>query len=324
MKKSAMARKDRHVSKTRVTKTAKPSGRRTRGARPAAAGAARARPADLERTVQAVRERYARIASGEMSGCCGAGAAPGADPVEIEVSRRIGYSEQDLTVVPEGANLGVGCGAPVGLLDLRPGETVLDLGSGAGLDAFLAARSVGPGGRVIGIDMTREMLERARRNATDGGYTQVEFREGRLEALPVEDASVDAVTSNCVINLVPDKAAVFREVARVLRPGGRIVASDIVLDGRLPEAIEKNLMAYVGCISGALERSAYFSLVEAAGLTDVRIFKDVEFLETAGYPLSDDLLAAIGAAGITRDDLKAKVRSVTFRAIRPAGGSNGR
>src|SRR5262249_60141969 len=159
-------------------------------------------------------------------------------------------------------------------------ETVLDLGSGPGLDCFLAAEKVGETGRVIGIDMTPAMLERARANARKGGYANVEFREGRLEALPLADASVDAVTSNCVINLVPDKGAVFREVARVLRPGGGLVVSDILLDGALPAAIEKDILSYVGCVSGAMRREAYFALVGAAGLGGVEVLRDVDYLAT--------------------------------------------
>src|SRR5207249_7005867 len=216
------------------------------------------------RIVDKVRERYGRIATGQESGCCGPAATTAVS---------IGYGERDLEAVPEGANLGLGCGAPIEVLDLKPGETVLDLGSGAGFDAFLASRRVGPAGLVIGVDMTLEMIKKARANAAAGGYTGVEFRQGRLESLPVEDASVDAVTSNCVINLVPDKSIVFREIVRVLRPGGRLVISDIILDGPLPEAIATDLLAYVGCIAGAAQRPDYFAIVESAGLTGIHLYK---------------------------------------------------
>ena len=264
----------------------------------------------LEKTVEAVRTRYARIAQGKESGCCGA--------AEPEIARRIGYDERDLAVAPQASNLGLGCGAPVGLLDLRPGETMLDLGSGGGLDAMLAARAVGPSGRVIGVDMTDEMIARARASAAEAGWTQIEFRKGRLESLPVEDASIDAVTSNCVINLVPDKAAVFREAARVLRPGGRMVVSDIVLDGPLPDVVSRDIMAYVGCISGAMRREEYLALVEAAGLTRLAILKDIDYLETAGFALPSELVPRMQAAGVTAADLAGKIRSITFRADKPS------
>ncbi len=212
--------------------------------------------------------------------------------------------------------MALGCGAPIDFLDLIPGETVLDLGSGAGFDAFLAARHVGDTGRVIGVDMTPEMVEKARANAARGGFTQVEFRQGRLESLPVEDASVDAVTSNCVINLVPDKSAVFREVARVLRPGGRLAISDIILDGPLPEAIATDLLAYVGCVAGGMERRAYFDLVQAAGLTGIRIHKDVDYLAAAVYTFSTELLDRLERSGVRPRDLEGRVRSVTWSAVR--------
>ncbi len=278
---------------------------------------AHAVPSEPERIVEKVRERYGRIAEGGASGCCG-GEATSCGTAGTDVARQIGYDERELASVPGEANLGLGCGAPVALLDLRHGETVLDLGSGPGLDAFLAAREVGPGGRVIGVDMTPAMLERARAGASAAGLAQVEFRRGRLEALPVEDASVDAVTSNCVINLVPDKAAVFREIARVLRPGGRLVIADIVLDGTLPEIIASDLLAYVGCIAGASRRADYFALVAAAGLTGVTLVKDVDYLAAAGYTLPPELQGRMERTGVRPRDLAGLIRSVTFRAFRPA------
>ncbi len=279
-------------------------------------GAPESLPTDPARIVDKVRERYGRIATGQEAGCCGGstGAACGDPAATAAVA--IGYRDRDLEVVPEGANLGLGCGAPIGFLDLKPGETVLDLGSGAGFDAFLAARHVGDTGFVIGVDMTPEMIEKARANATEGGFTNVEFRQGRLEALPLEDASVDAVTSNCVINLVPDKSVVFREVARVLRPGGRMVISDIVLDGVLPQALASDLLAYVGCVAGAMQRRAYFDLVQSAGLTGVRIHKDVDYLAAAGYTFSKELQASLGRDGVRPRDLEGKVRSLTWSAGR--------
>ncbi len=270
-------------------------------------------PAEAEKVVDVVRDRYARIAEGTSCGCGCLGEAGSA--------LAIGYSEADLATLPDGANLGLGCGAPVEALRLVEGETVLDLGSGAGVDAFLAARRVGPRGKVIGVDMTSEMVEKARAHAAKAGFDRVEFREGRLEALPVADASVDAVTSNCVINLVPDKAKVFREIARVLKPGGRLVVSDILLDGRLPETVERDVMAYVGCVAGAMDRREYFALLAEAGLGDVRVLTDVDYLEAAGYRFAPEVLDAMGRTDIDPSELAGKIRSVTYRAARPARGT---
>ena len=273
-------------------------------------------PADPAQIVEKVRDRYGRIAEGKEPGCCPTASSSCGDPAAA-VAVAIGYQGKDLEAVPSGANLGLGCGAPIDALDLKPGEIVLDLGSGPGLDAFLAARRVGPGGRVIGIDMTPAMLERARAGAASAGITNVEFRQGRLEALPLADASVDAVTSNCVINLVPDKSVVFREIARVLRPGGRLVISDILLDGPLPRAVATDLLAYVGCVSGAMPRQAYFDLVAAAGLTGVRIHKDVDYLAAGGYTFTGELQARLDRSGVRLSDLRGRVRSITFEARKP-------
>ena len=263
---------------------------------------------DAERIVEHVRDRYGRIALGQQKGCCGAGAT------EQAVALEIGYSRRDLAEVPVEANLGLGCGAPIGFLQPAPGETVLDLGSGAGLDAFLAARHVGAKGRVIGVDMTPAMLEKARANAAQLGLAQVEFHEGRLEALPVADATVDAVTSNCVINLVPDKAKVFAEVARVLKPGGRLVISDIVLDGALPDAIASDVYAWCGCVAGADQRADYFAKVAAAGLGPVEVLKDTDYLGQLADSAPDELTALLDRFGVAREDVLGKVRSITFRA----------
>ena len=268
---------------------------------------------EVEERVQAVRERYGRIAEGTASGCCGA--SPSGCASE---SPSIGYDARELAQVPAEANLGLGCGAPIGFLALKAGETVLDLGSGPGLDVFLAARQVGPEGRVIGVDMTPAMLDRARANAAKIGVSHVEFREGRLEALPVESSSIDAVTSNCVINLVPDKRAVFAEIARVLRPGGRMVISDILLDGRLPAAVEQDLLAYVGCVSGAMRREEYFALVGAAGLEKVEVLRDVDYLAALIESAPDEVGALEARTGVKRDEVLGRVHSVTFRAFKPA------
>jgi SAM-dependent methyltransferase len=273
------------------------------------------RPSAEERTVETVRDRYGRIATGETNSCCGGG-----EIVSTVDAEKLGYEHSELAVLPDGANLGLGCGAPVSALELRPGETMLDLGSGAGIDAFVAADQVGPEGKVIGVDMTPAMLEKARENASKAGVDNVDFREGRLEALPVEDASVDAVTSNCVVNLVPDKAAVFAEVFRVLKPGGRVVISDIMLEGELPEAVRSNAMAWVGCVAGAVQRSEYFEIVERAGLKDVTVIRNLDYLTK---------LTACGGepgwmqeAGVRGTDLAGVVQSVTFRAVKPRRGSS--
>jgi SAM-dependent methyltransferase len=266
-----------------------------------------------EKRVEDVRDRYGKIAGGSGC-CCGDGSAT---VHEDQIAQRLGYSPDDLGSIPEGADLGLGCGAPVAMLDPKAGETVLDLGSGAGVDVFLAARAVGPSGHVIGVDMTPEMLAKARANAEKAGFSHVEFREGRLESLPVADGTVDAVTSNCVINLVPDKQVVFREVARVLKPGGRIVISDVVLKGELPEVIQDSVLAYTGCISGADQWGPYFDKIEDAGLGDVEVLKDRDFIEAIGEVLPPELTEAMKAVGVTLDDVRGKVRSITYRAIKP-------
>ncbi len=200
-----------------------------------------------------VRDTYSQIALAGANGCCGPSesscCAPAA-PVQI-ASLQLGYSAHDLVSVPEGADLGLGCGNPAAIASLQPGETVLDLGSGAGFDAFLAAPAVRPNGRVIGVDMTPAMISKARANAETGGYTNVEFRLGEIEHLPVADATVDVIISNCVINLSPDKPAVFAEAFRVLRPGGRLAISDVVATTDLPDEIRADLALYSGCVAGA-------------------------------------------------------------------------
>ena len=210
---------------------------------------------------EAVREHYASVARGETA-ACGCGVA--------EAAEVIGYSKEDLAAAGD-ANLGLGCGNPLALAEIQPGMTVLDLGSGAGFDAFLAWRKVGPAGRVIGVDMTDDMLARARDNAAKLGATNVEFRKGFIEKLPVDDNSVDLIISNCVINLSTDKPAVFREIARVLKPGGRFAVSDLVLMNELPEDVAKSISAYVGCIAGASQMGEYVRLAFEAGLTDLSV-----------------------------------------------------
>ena len=264
-----------------------------------------------EEIVATVRDKYGEIAAG--GSCCGP-ATNCCSPEPAGISTGLGYKPVDLDLLPEGADLGLGCGAPLEHLELQPGETVVDLGSGAGIDALIAGRAVGPDGHVIGVDMTPEMLGKATANARAAGANHVEFREGRLEALPVDDGTVDAITSNCVINLVPDKAKVFNEIARVLKPGGRLVVSDVMLDGELPEVITQDVMAYVGCVSGAIQRGGYLAMLTDAGLGDIEIVKDVDFIATVADSLPKEIGTAMDELGLSSDDLKGVVRSITYRA----------
>ena len=228
-----------------------------------------------------VRERYGAIALQDTNPCGSNDPAPlellsdccNDASAEIQL---VDYGELGVSV-EESADLGLGCGVPTLTADIRSGETVLDLGSGAGIDVFLASRAVGPTGRVIGVDMTPEMLARARENARKGGYSNVEFRQGELEDLPVEDDSIDVILSNCVINLVPDKSRVFQEIHRVLKPGGRFSISDMVTFGDVPEAIRQDIALWTGCIAGAMDRDEYLDLIRRAGFDDVRIEKETVY-----------------------------------------------
>jgi SAM-dependent methyltransferase len=262
---------------------------------------------------EVVRDRYGEIArTGSLvpgGGCCA--------PSPRTVARSIGYSDAEIAAVPDGANLGLGCGAPLAHAAPQPGETVLDLGSGAGFDAFLAAAAVGPSGRVIGVDMTADMLARARRNAAAAGHANVEFREGHIEDLPVADASIDVVISNCVINLVPDKARVYREVARVLRPGGRVVVSDVVLDAPLPPAVAQSVAAFTGCVAGAALRGDYLEAIRAAGLTEVEVLGDASFGDVALDMVPAELRADAERAGVDVRAVAETVRSLKVRARKP-------
>ena len=261
---------------------------------------------DSETIKAAVRERYAGFVTQNQS-CCAPATTCGCDSEE-DSSLRLGYAAGDIEAVPEGANLGLGCGNPVALASLKPGETVLDLGSGAGFDAFLASRRVGPMGHVIGVDMTPQMIGRATSLAAAHGYTNVEFRLGDIETLPVADASVDAIISNCVVNLTTDKALTFREAFRVLKPGGRLLVSDLVLVCPLPEAIRLDMDAYGACVAGALFKGDYLAAIEATGFGSVSVVGErrygldmfsPELLEAARqrYPglSSEELESAAGA-----------------------------
>ena len=223
-----------------------------------------------EKVKAAVRETYGRIATDERaSGCCGSTGCcgPGAQPT----SAALGYSEEERRSAPEGADLGLGCGNPQAIAALQPGERVLDLGSGAGFDAFLAARRVGATGSVIGVDMTAEMIAKARANLGKIDLRNVEFRLGEIEHLPVADASVDVIMSNCVINLSTDKPAVFREAFRVLAPGGRLAISDIVALREIPQELRNDLDSYAGCVSGAALVSEVEAMLAAVGFADIRV-----------------------------------------------------
>ena len=217
----------------------------------------------------AVRDAYGKIALNEGGSCCGPSAVPCC--TDGSVSLELGYSADDLGAVPAGADLGLGCGNPGAIAALQSGETVLDLGSGAGFDAFLAARAVGPTGRVIGVDMTPAMVSKARANAASGDYAHVEFRLGEIEHLPVADGTVDVIISNCVINLSPDKPAVFREAFRVLRPGGRLAISDVVAFADLPDDVRGDLALYSGCMAGASLISELEAILDSTGFVDIAI-----------------------------------------------------
>jgi SAM-dependent methyltransferase len=224
--------------------------------------------ADDETLKAAIRKTYGQIASGKTTrGCCsGAGCCR---PASSGETTDLGYSEKERDSAPEGADLGLGCGNPQAIAELREGECVLDLGSGPGFDAFLAARQVGPRGFVIGVDMTPEMVARARVNVRTSGLENVEFRLGEIERLPIADATVDAIMSNCVINLSPDKPTVFREAFRVLVPGGRLAIADVVAITEIPQALRVDLQAYAGCVAGAAAVSEVARMLDDAGFEDV-------------------------------------------------------
>jgi SAM-dependent methyltransferase len=264
------------------------------------------KPLDLEDrdgVHEVVRDAYGKIAEANgVASCCGSQAA---------VAQEIGYTQDDLAAVPEGANLGVGCGNPLAFAEPKAGEVVLDLGSGAGFDSFLAARAVGAAGRVIGVDMTEEMLELARENARKTGLDNVEFRKGVIEHLPVDDESVDIVISNCVINLATDKEQVFREVRRVLRPGGRMVVSDLVLEKPLPAAVAKSAEAYIGCIAGAMLRPDYVAAIERAGLREVEVVESRSYGDILIGMQMPELQEAAKAAGLSDEQVQDAASSVT-------------
>ncbi|HMN97335.1 MAG TPA: arsenite methyltransferase [Phycisphaerales bacterium] len=269
-------------------------------------------PDDADAIRSQVRAGYGRIAeagswsaaqseSAPDSGCCGGGGCCGPTAFSPgELVSAIGYAADDLAALPEGANLGLSCGNPTAIAALRPGEVVLDLGAGAGFDCFVAGPKVGAAGRVIGVDMTAEMLATARRNVAGyrarSGLDNVEFRLGEIEHLPVADASVDVVISNCVINLSPDKSQVWREIARVLRPGGRVAVSDLALLRPLPESVRADVEALIGCVAGAILVEEFRGMIEAAGFAEIELTSKPEYVKAMTNwedPLYRRILAAL-------------------------------
>jgi SAM-dependent methyltransferase len=244
---------------------------------------------------EAVKESYAKTV--KQDGSCGCSRKAGDAEAEYirSAGKAVGYSETELKSIPEGANLGLGCGNPVALAVIREGDVVLDLGSGAGFDCFLASNIVGERGRVIGVDMTPEMVERAKANARNNGYRNVDFRLGEIEKLPVESASVDVIISNCVINLSTDKPKVFQEAWRVLKPGGRLMVSDIVLLEDLPAFLSGSVEAYVRCIAGAVRKEEYLDAIKQAGFEEISVVGESHFPEEmiAGQPLLQELAATL-------------------------------
>jgi len=236
-----------------------------------------------------VKSRYGKIAKSGAS-CCPT------DASLLEQAKLIGYSEEDIKNIPEESNMGLGCGNPIALAGLKEGEKVLDLGSGGGMDAFLASKKVGPKGRVIGVDMTGTMIEKAKQTAEKYGYKNVEFKLGEIENLPVEDNSIDVIISNCVINLSPNKKKVFQEAHRVLKPKGRMLVSDLVTEGKLPLKIRKNFDAWAACIAGAMDKKAYLRTIEEAG------FKKVEIVSESSYVID------------VSEKLKGKITSIKVKA----------
>jgi len=288
-----------------------------------------------ERIKKAVRQTYGDIARRFVEGpvpsivegparasCCGPSqstncCSPSEATVEITDTAARLYSAEELTDLPDSVtDVSLGCGNPTAIAELQPGEVVLDLGSGGGIDCFLAARKVGPEGRVIGLDMTPDMVKLARRNAKKVGATNVEFRYGEMEDIPLPEESVDAIISNCVINLSPDKDAVFGEAHRVLRPGGRMNVSDIVIHGELPRSIRDRLDAWASCLAGALDELDYLSKIYAAGFEEVQVLSRdyVKIGESAGW---EDVQALLSEAGLSPSDLDHKVASIKVRAHKP-------
>jgi len=272
-----------------------------------------------EEIKKVVREGYAQIAKKESSCCAPSSPCCGSTDLTEDISKKIGYQDEELKSVPEGANLGLGCGNPVALASLKEGETVIDLGAGAGFDCFLAANKVGKKGKVIGVDMTPEMIAKARENAQKGNYENVEFRLGEIENLPVADNSADVVISNCVINLSPDKKKVFKEAFRGLKPGGRLMISDIVLLKELPAFIKNSIEAYIGCISGALLKDEYLKAIREAGFHEVRIIDETVFpIECmANDPTTQIIIDKMSISMDEIKDIADSVVSIKVQGVKP-------
>lgn len=249
---------------------------------------------------QAVRRQYGQVATGESAGCgCGTTCCDASPPGAEGISQGLGYSVKDVMSIPRGANMGLGCGNPQAIAVFKEGEIVLDLGSGGGFDCFLAARQVGDSGHVIGVDMTPEMITKARENAEKSGYSNVEFRLGEIEHLPVADASVDVIISNCVINLSPDKPRVFSEAYRALRPGGRLAISDVVAFAEMPEEVRKDMALYTGCMAGASMVSAVEDMLTEAGFINTRVVpKDKSKSFISGWAPGADISSYVESADI--------------------------
>ena len=267
---------------------------------------------------RAVKEGYARIAKQATSyyssrSCCGCAG------ISEEISKRMGYSEEEISAAPPESNLGLGCGNPVALAALKEGETVLDMGAGAGFDCFLASSRVGGSGMIIGVDITSEMVEKARANARKAGYTNIDFRQGDLENMPVADRYVDVVISNCVINLIPNKMMVFKEAFRVLKPGGRLAVSDVVLTKELPEFVKKSNKAYIGCLAGAIMKEEYLQIIRSVGFSEVNVVAE------SSFPVESLLCETAGPAAIENPRISTEqqkevadsVLSIKVSAVKP-------
>jgi ubiquinone/menaquinone biosynthesis C-methylase UbiE len=267
---------------------------------------------------RAVREGYARIAkqatSYYASRSCG-----GCADISEEICKKLGYSEEEIQAAPPESNLGLGCGNPVALASLNEGEIVLDMGAGAGFDCFLASARVGSSGKIIGVDITSEMVDKARANARKGGYSNIDFRQGDLENMPVADNYVDVVISNCVINLVPNKKMVFKEAFRVLKPGGRLAVSDVVLQKELPEFVKRSTEAYIGCLAGAIMKEEYLEIIKKVGFQEVKVVAESSFpiesliCEKAGSSIID--MPKISAE--QQRDVSDSILSIKVSAVKP-------
>jgi len=273
-----------------------------------------------EKIKKSIRESYGKIAK-KQSSCCAPVQSCCNKDTATEISKKLGYTKAELEAVPEGANLGLGCGNPVALASLKEGETVLDLGSGAGVDCFIAAKKVGKQGKVIGVDMTPEMLDKARENAGKSSYKNVEFRLGEIENLPVADNTADVVISNCVINLVPDKTKVFKEVFRTLKSGGRMMISDIVLTKELPEQINNSVSAYVGCLSGAILKDEYLKIIKKVGFGKIEIKNETSmgFESLANDPTAQAFMKQFKLSSKQANDILRSIVSINLSAIKPNG-----